>query len=155
MWLGKPATHKTICKLIINKHKNICVGCILEWCWCSWLNLLGWLSDMECILEGETASLMINDSRGDHQLLGFLLPVLILLLMWYHDSLYLVLLFLEPICEMINFREMIFYIIHHLEAFLQSIYIQLMSLNNKIRILFYFLFHWELSSLKVVLQSTQ
>jgi len=96
---------------------------------------------MECILEGETASLMINDSRGDHQLLGFLLPVLILLLMWYHDSLYLVLLFLEPICEMINFREMIFYIIHHLEAFLQSIYIQLMSLNNKIRILFYFLFH--------------
>jgi len=42
---------------------------------------------------------------------------------------------------MINFKEMIDYVIDHLEAFLQSTYIQLMSVNNGIRIIFYFLVH--------------
>jgi len=58
-WAVAPLERERICKLIINKHRNVCVGCLLEWCWCSCLKLAR-VIDMECILEREAEILMIQ-----------------------------------------------------------------------------------------------
>ena len=73
-----------------------------KWHWCSWLKVLGYLKDMECIVGGRQKTWKCRWS-----LIALPSTCPIHQLVWCCDSPHLMLKFWAPICEMFRGTEMI------------------------------------------------
>ena len=110
--------------------------CSLQLCYCcSWLKLVRVI--IQHTMHGSREERRL-DSQMNSTCSAFFCMSFIHLLVWCHDRLYIVLKLQANIREKVDLKEMINYIIHHLEAVLKSTCSQLRPLHNIIRIFIIF-----------------